>query len=191
MSRPKEYCCCCVPLGFGVIIICLLALVHGIFNLVTTQQGEPISLTSNVLALISGGLFLLLGLGGGYCALSKSYKRVKAFSILWWIATAVITAFNIVDFSLVSRHKEDIKLACQKELGDITYSTSLPEDCYGAVTTMLVLFLVLDMMLMLFFGHAIHLYANQLKGPDDNVNQDHPLSEIEPQHKVELPEYRP
>lgn len=106
----------------------------------------------------------------------KKYALAKNFSVLWWIATVLITILSVIGIVLLAtREQDDVKALCQialleddpKYSGGIPYSaTGLAEDvgsCYRTVMIVVGVCTSVQLFLMIVGGSVASSYTSEVK----------------------------
>ncbi|KAK3819599.1 MAG: hypothetical protein J3Q66DRAFT_367688 [Benniella sp.] len=164
-------CCCCIPLSKGIILISLLMVLAALFNawtFISPGVHGTISIISTAVSIVS---YMILGVFGLTTAYKKTYKLARRFSIVWWTFTAISTLMMLVEIIiLTTTDKEQIKDMCRELVVDEMkrwgysehYDQKLVDSCYSSATMFVLIVLTLHVILMTYFGTAIHHYAQML-----------------------------
>ncbi|KAG0261794.1 hypothetical protein BGZ95_004165 [Linnemannia exigua] len=172
----RNYCCCCIPYRIAVLIVSLFALAFGGLNLWNVQRSGITDSITRYSIYVLAGVYLLLGVSGLFAVLIKKYAVAKNFSVLWWIATILITILSVAGIVLLAtREQEEAKGLCMaailednpKYQGNTPYTTAeLADDvasCYR--TGMIVIGVVtsVQLFLMIVGGSVASSYTSEVK----------------------------
>ncbi|KAF9343962.1 hypothetical protein BGX34_006180, partial [Mortierella sp. NVP85] len=126
------------------------------------------SIISKVVSIVC---YMGLGIFGLTTAYKRTYKLAKIFSIFWWTFTVISSLVMLVEIIiLTTTGKEQIKDMCKELVVNERepwrrsehYDQELVDSCYSSATMIVVITLVLHVILMSYFGTAIHQYAQML-----------------------------
>ncbi|KAF9284279.1 hypothetical protein BGZ88_010051 [Linnemannia elongata] len=172
----RNYCCCCIPYRVAVFIVSLFALVFGGGTIWSFVRSGMTDSTTKWATYILAGVYILLGVSGMFAVFIKKYAVAKNFSVLWWIATVLITILSVIGIVLLAtREQDDVKALCQialleddpKYSGGIPYSaTGLAEDvgsCYRTVMIVVGVCTSVQLFLMIVGGSVASSYTSEVK----------------------------
>ncbi|KAF9094691.1 hypothetical protein BGX29_009394 [Mortierella sp. GBA35] len=160
-STHRNYCCCCIPYRIAVLIVSLLSLAFGGVTLWGLLRSGITDLTTRYATYVLSGIYLLLGVSGLFAVAIKRYAVAKNFSVLWWIATVLITILSVLGIVLLAtREQLEVRGICQIALLEARGGTSytpeaLQEDvasCYR--NSMIIVGVVTSVQLFLMLGYA-------------------------------------
>ncbi|KAF9302236.1 hypothetical protein BGZ74_005613 [Mortierella antarctica] len=178
-SSHRDYCCCCIPLRFAVLIISIIALGLGGLSLWSVLHAGMTDQIPKIAAYIAAGVYFLLGLAGLFAVLFKRYGLAKNFSVLWWTVTIVVTCLSIASVVLLAtRERDEVEFLCRTELltdnakypGGKYDPATLAEDvshCYRSVMIIAGASLGAQVLIMAICGWVASRYTSEVKHRKD------------------------
>ncbi|KAF9103174.1 hypothetical protein BGX29_003693 [Mortierella sp. GBA35] len=174
-SSHRDYCCCCIPLRFGVFIISLIALGLGGFNFWSVMRQANVDQTSRIAAYVATGVYAIVGLSGMMSVLFKVYPLAKNFSVLWWTTTIVVTILSIISIALLgTSEKDNFRDACRLAIVDdkSVYNPMTLEDdinvCYKGGLIIAGIALAVQSVVMSLCGWVASRYTSEVKHMHDH-----------------------
>ncbi|KAH7048870.1 hypothetical protein BKA57DRAFT_462525 [Linnemannia elongata] len=176
MAPPhRDYCCCCIPLRFGVFIISLIALALGALNLWSVLRVADADQTSKIAGYVATGVYGLVGLSGMLSVLCKVYPLAKNFSVLWWTTTIIVTILNVITVVvLATSQKENARDVCRTSIinDNTLYNPSTLEDdvntCYRLALIVAGVVLAVEAIVMSLCGWVASRYTSEVKHMHDH-----------------------
>ncbi|KAF9933218.1 hypothetical protein FBU30_006159 [Linnemannia zychae] len=175
-AHHRDYCCCCIPLRFGVFLISLISIALGASNLWSVLRQADASQGSKISGYVSVGIYGLLGLSGLLSVVCKVYPLAKNFSVLWWSVTIISTILNVVTLVLLATsQKANARDACRSSIMDSTsYNMLTIEDdvdsCYRIALIIAGILLAGQCLVMSLCGWVASRYVSEVKHMHDHEN---------------------
>ncbi|KAF9427410.1 hypothetical protein BGZ94_004952 [Podila epigama] len=174
-TSARDYCCCCIPLRFAVLIISFIALALGGASLWSVLYAGYSDYIPKIAAYVATGVYGILGLSGLFAVLFKRYGLAKNFSVLWWTVTVVVTALSILSVVLLAtRERDEVEILCRVELlndsekypGGAYQGDVLADDiryCYRTVLLIAGVSLGVQVFVMAICGWVASRYTSEVK----------------------------